>query len=54
MLPNKVKLSGVNTFKLAVLSSEKMKELFSEKEIVDLVVAINNINSWNKLNITLS
>ncbi len=28
MLPNKVKLSGVNTFKLATLSTEKMKELF--------------------------
>lgn len=29
MPANKVKLSGVNTFKLAVLSSEKMKELFA-------------------------
>ena len=28
MLSNKVKLSGVNTFKLAILPTEKMKELF--------------------------
>ncbi len=28
MLPNKVKLSGVNTFKLAVLPAERMRELF--------------------------
>jgi AhpD family alkylhydroperoxidase len=33
---------------------ENMKALFTEKEIVDLVFAINNINSWNRLNITLS
>jgi alkylhydroperoxidase family enzyme len=32
----------------------RMKALFSDKEIVDLVFAINNINSWNRLNITLS
>ncbi len=33
---------------------EKMKELFTEKEIVDLVFAINNINNWNRLNIALA
>jgi len=28
VLPNRVQLSGVNTFKLGVLSTEEMKELF--------------------------
>lgn len=36
MLPNKVKLSGVNTFKLAVLPAEKMKELFCRVKEGDL------------------
>ncbi len=36
MLPNKVKLSGVNTFKLAVLPAEKMKELFYRVKKGDL------------------
>lgn len=36
MLPNRVKLSGVNTFKLATLSAEKMKELFVQVKRGDL------------------
>lgn len=36
MLPNKVKLSGVNTFKLAVLSTEEMKDLFHRVKKGDL------------------
>ena len=36
MLPNKVKLSGVNTFKLAILSTEEMKELFCRVKKGDL------------------
>jgi len=32
---------------------EEMKEFFSEKEIVDLTLAVAAINSWNRLNIAL-
>ena len=33
---------------------ENRKALFTEKEIVDLVFAMNNIKSWNRLNRALS
>ncbi|MFB8375776.1 carboxymuconolactone decarboxylase family protein [Paenibacillus taichungensis] len=31
---------------------EKVREHFSEAEVVDLIIAINTINSWNRIAIT--
>ncbi|MDM5277005.1 carboxymuconolactone decarboxylase family protein [Paenibacillus silvae] len=31
---------------------DKVREYFSENEIVDLIMAINSINSWNRIAIT--
>lgn len=31
---------------------EKVREYFSEAEVVDLIMAINTINSWNRIAIT--
>jgi alkylhydroperoxidase family enzyme len=31
---------------------EKVKEHFSDAELVDLIMAINTINSWNRIAIT--
>ena len=47
-------LTQISTNPVSDQHFEKIKDHFSEREIVDLVVAINNINSWNRLNITLS
>lgn len=30
----------------------EVKKHFNEKQIVDLIIAINQINSWNRLNVT--
>jgi AhpD family alkylhydroperoxidase len=32
---------------------EEMRRFFSEKEVVDLTLAVTAINSWNRLNIAL-
>ena len=47
-------LTQISTNPVSDEEFEKMKALFTDREIVDLVVAINNINSWNRLNISLS
>ena len=47
-------LTQISTHPVSDEHFDRMKALFSDKEIVDLVFAINNINSWNRLNIALS